>query len=270
MVRRPPSLPSQYNTLHRCHDIPHLPGEWRCHCLSWLDTPTSCHINTKHIGISIDAFMYIKSALWHHHATLKRLFSAFNIAAVCLIGGLCAGMQAVQASAAVYSTVWCNGENGSETAQDWTTLSAMSGAALGHNCTLRWERWSPGAVQLAACGQCSKLRRRHSLYWLKPQGVFIFFQLYYYYSTTTTTFRLPCQRCSKGMQLPHTRPTSCLQSAVWRPGPDSGVQHRGIQAWLLQRYAVRCARHHLRRPAMGSEQLGQSRLSASARRSNRR
>ena len=68
------------------------------------------------------------------------------------------------------------------------------------------------------------------------------------------------------MQLPHTRPTSCADSANWRLGSDSGLQYRRFQITLLQRHVLQCTGRDFRHTAAGSEQLSQSRLPA--RRSN--
>jgi len=64
------------------------------------------------------------------------------------------------------------------------------------------------------------------------------------------------------MQLPHTRSTSCAQSAVQQPRLDNGMQYCHIEARLLQCHAVRCAGRNFQRTATSAEQPGQSCLPA--------
>ena len=46
--------------------------------------------------------------------------------------------------------------------------------------------------------------------------------------------RLSCEKCCKGLQLPHSRSAPHAQSTDWRCRPDSCVQHCHFQAGLLQ------------------------------------
>ena len=67
------------------------------------------------------------------------------------------------------------------------------------------------------------------------------------------------RRC-EGVHVPHSRPAPRAQSTDRRRRPDSRVQHRRVEARLLQRPVVWCTGDDIRQAPAYTEQPGQSRL----------
>jgi len=175
-------------------------------------------------------------------------------------------------------------------------MSRVTSSSTTHSCSSLWNisttlhqpsRGSPTARLLSDLGSCGTtcnltLTSRRSSSWHSnsaPIGCHYpssWGRRQHAAGCTQTEIARCNNRFAPVVRLPRQRGRACnyrtralchVRSLLSDDLADSGVQHRDIQARLLQRHAVRCARHHLRHPATGSEQLGQSCLPA--RRSNR-